>query len=63
MSRETAIRFDDFPTDAIAEKGGNPKFSEDGLALHFADLYSADSLHMNDAGYALWQQLISARIR
>jgi lysophospholipase L1-like esterase len=28
-----------------------------------ADLYSADSLHMNDAGYALWQQLISARIR
>jgi lysophospholipase L1-like esterase len=28
-----------------------------------ADLYSADALHMNDAGYALWQQLISARIR
>ena len=28
-----------------------------------ADLYSADSLHMNDAGYAIWQQLISARIR
>ncbi len=28
-----------------------------------ADLYSADSLHMNDAGYALWQELISARIR
>jgi lysophospholipase L1-like esterase len=28
-----------------------------------ADLFAPDALHMNDAGYALWQQLISSRIR
>jgi len=54
MSRDTAIRFDDFPTDAMAEKGGNPKFSEDGLALHFADLYSADLRYV-----FLWNKWLS----
>jgi lysophospholipase L1-like esterase len=28
-----------------------------------AELFGADGLHLNDAGYALWQELISQRIR
>jgi lysophospholipase L1-like esterase len=28
-----------------------------------ADLYGPDALHMNEAGYALWREMISARLR
>jgi lysophospholipase L1-like esterase len=37
-----------------------PMLDERGVPR--ADLYGADSLHMNDAGYALWRELISARL-
>jgi len=37
-----------------------PMLDERGVPR--ADLYGADSLHMNNAGYALWRELISARL-
>jgi lysophospholipase L1-like esterase len=37
-----------------------PMLDERGVPR--ADLYGADSLHMNTAGYALWRELISARL-
>jgi lysophospholipase L1-like esterase len=38
-----------------------PMLGADGAPR--ADLYGADALHMNEAGYALWRELISARLR
>jgi lysophospholipase L1-like esterase len=38
-----------------------PMLGPDGAPR--ADLYGADALHMNEAGYALWRELISARLR